>query len=67
MVRLGEYDITTTDDGPHEDIQIDHVEGHEDHHPILGINDIAIVYLKYHVNFNCKLNMFYTRILENLM
>lgn len=48
-MRLGEHDLTTTDDGPHEDIKITHVEKHSEYSA--RINDIAIIYLEHDVTF----------------
>lgn len=50
-VRLGEYDISTTTDGQHETIRVDHTKKHSQFHFGLGINDIAIVYLVSDVEF----------------
>lgn len=51
-VRLGEYDIRTTDDGPHETIRIRGARIHDDFDLVLGTNDIAIIYLARDVEFN---------------
>lgn len=51
-MRLGEYDTETTDDGPHEDVQVTHVEKHNAYNERLLINDIAIVYLVRDIAFN---------------
>lgn len=50
-VRVGEYDFSTTDDGPHETIPIKYAKSHEKFHHILGINDIAIIRLSKDVEF----------------
>lgn len=54
-VRLGEYDISTTTDGQHETIRVDRAERHEKFDFVLGVNDIAIVYLKNDVEFTGEL------------
>lgn len=56
VVRLGEYDIGTESDGEHEDIFVDRAEPHTAYDPLFGINDIGMIYLSRHVNFNSKLH-----------
>lgn len=51
FVRLGEYDIRTDDDGPHEDIGISSIVPHEEYNDPLKINDIALLHLVRHVKF----------------
>lgn len=51
-MRLGEYDVSTTTDGKHKDVDIAHAEKHERYMKNTGIDDIAMVYLKKHVEFN---------------
>lgn len=57
FVRLGEYNTLTTEDGKHIDVPIKHVEMHENYKWISQINDIAIVYLKFNVEFTGKLKL----------
>lgn len=52
LVRLGEYDISKTSDGEHQDIPIDYILRHEAFDGYNMINDIAIVYLKQDVEFS---------------
>lgn len=54
-MRLGEYDVSTTADGKHKDIDIVHAVKHERYIKNAGIDDIAMVYLKKHVEFNGNL------------
>lgn len=54
-MRLGEYDVSTTTDGKHQDIDIVHAVKHEQYIKNAGIDDIAMVYLKKHVEFNGKM------------
>lgn len=54
VVRLGEYDLRTEDDGPHEDILIDRAVPHASYHELFGVNDIAMIYLEHDVEFNGK-------------
>lgn len=44
VVRLGEHDLTTLDDGPHLDVAVTHAEAHEQYDSDLETNDIAMVY-----------------------
>lgn len=53
-VRLGEYNISTTDDGKHETIRVDHAVAHKQFRIGGGINDIAIVFLVQDVEFTGK-------------
>lgn len=53
-VRLGEYDISTTDDGKHETIRVDHAVANKQFRRGVGINDIAIVFLVEDVEFTGK-------------
>lgn len=55
MVRLGEHDLKTENDGRHEDVRVTHGDAHRDYDKVLGINDIAIVYLAKDVKYNGKL------------
>lgn len=50
FVRLGEYDLSTTNDGQHEDIGIVNFEMAELDEAHI-INDIAVLYLERHVEF----------------
>lgn len=54
VVRLGEYDLRTEDDGPHEDILIDRGVPHTSYSELFGVNDIAMIYLEHDVEFNGK-------------
>lgn len=53
-MRLGEHDVSTTEDGKHEDIGFVAKEKHEQYVKNMGINDIGIIYLKKDVKFNGK-------------
>lgn len=53
-VRLGEYDISTTEDGKHETIRVDHAIKHKQFRLGAGINDIALVFLVDDVEFTGK-------------
>lgn len=53
-VRLGEYDISTTEDGKHGTIRVDHAIAHKKFHRGVGINDIALVFLVEDVEFTGK-------------
>lgn len=48
---MGEYDISTTEDGKHETIRVDHAVAHKQFRRGVGINDIAIVHLVEDVEF----------------
>lgn len=52
FVRLGEYDVRTSDNEPHEDVDILQVEVHEDFDLESLENDIAILILERSVVFN---------------
>lgn len=51
FARLGEYDIRTTEDGPHQDVEIADAIPHEHYHEELVINDIAIIHLMRDIEF----------------
>lgn len=53
-MRLGEYDISTITDGKHKDIDIVHAVKHERYIKNTGVDEIAMIYLKKHVDFNGK-------------
>lgn len=53
-MRLGEYDLTTENDGIHADVGIVDVEVHEDYDDRIFMNDLAILYLEKDVKFNGK-------------
>lgn len=53
-MRLGEYDITTTSDGPNVDVDVVRVEMHPRYNKPFMANDIAILYLKNDVEFSGK-------------
>lgn len=55
LVRLGEYDTSTTTDGDHLDVSIDHVARHEKYDDFKMINDVAIIHLAHDVDFTGKL------------
>lgn len=52
FVRLGEYDFTTIDDGPHEDILILRWQQHQQYNARLIIHDLGMIYLARDVFFN---------------
>lgn len=54
FVRLGEYDVTRTDEGRHEDIAIREWRKHEHYEAKLLLNDIAMLLLERDVIFNGK-------------
>lgn len=54
-MRLGEYDIRTIDDGPHEDIEVLRWEPHQQYDSRLIIHDIGMIYLNRDVIFNGEL------------
>lgn len=55
VVRLGEHDIRTTDDGLHKDVRVKNSVPHEEYNGALDINDIGIVYLARDVIFTGEL------------
>lgn len=57
-MRLGEFDVSTESDGPHQDIRIDHVVRHEKFDKFHMINDVAILHLVRDVEFTG--NSFYS-------
>lgn len=58
VVRLGEHDTTTTDDGPHKDMLVMRIEKHEDYNDEMRINDIAIIRLWGDVSFTGAAKLF---------
>lgn len=54
---MAEHDLTTTEDGPHLDVDVAYVDDHEQYDADLDINDIAMVYLENDVEFTGKLNL----------
>ena len=60
FVRLGEYDISRTDDGTHQDMEIFRVFPHRKYVRTPKINDIAIVLLYRDVEFTGKLDIFFS-------
>lgn len=52
MVRLGEYDTSTTEDGQHLDVNIADAEEHINWNQRWLINDIGMVYFYEDVVFN---------------
>lgn len=52
MVRLGEYNTSTTEDGQHLDVDIADAEAHTNWSLRWLINDIGMVYLDEDVVFN---------------
>ena len=57
-VRLGEYNMSTLNDGPHQDIRICYTEKHDKYIDELNINDIAMITLVDDVKFNGKRKQF---------
>lgn len=55
IVRLGEHDRSTTEDGEHLDISVDRVDAHDSFNSRLMTNDIAMIYLERDVEFTGKL------------
>lgn len=51
IVRLGEHDMSTTDDGAHQDIRVCNADKHEQFNDDLNINDIAMITLVRDVEF----------------
>lgn len=43
MVRLGEHDTRTNDDGHHKDARVRDSVPHPDYNAVLDLNDIGIV------------------------
>lgn len=58
VARLGEYDISTTEDGKHETIRVDHAVAHKLFRRGVGINDIGLVYLVEDVEFTGEFQSF---------
>lgn len=54
LVRLGEHDITSTDDGEVEDVKVVRSLPHENYNKKDGTNDIAMLYLERDVEFTSK-------------
>lgn len=59
LVRLGEYDTSTTSDGDHQDVSIDHVVKHEKYDDFKMINDVAIVHLAHDVDFTGSIKVIF--------
>lgn len=59
VVRLGEHDTTTTEDGPHKDVLINYIDKHEDYNETWRINDIAIIHLWQDVSFTGAVEVFF--------
>lgn len=55
VVRLGEHDTRTTDDGQHKDVRVKNSIPHKEYSGVLDINDIGIVYLARDVIFTGEL------------
>lgn len=51
FARLGEYDLETTDEVPHQDVVIARSVPHKEFDPEMKLNDIAIIYLSRDVKF----------------
>lgn len=49
---MGEFDVSTLEDGDHEDVGIARIQQHEKWDKKLLINDIAILHLERDVIFN---------------
>ena len=54
VIRLGEHDLTTLDDGPNLDVPVAHAKKHEHYDEDLDINDIAMITLEDDVEFTGK-------------
>lgn len=52
FARLGERDLRTEDDGPHQDIPIARSVAHEQYDPVWKFNDIAMLHLERDVEFS---------------
>lgn len=66
IVRLGEHDIATEDDGATDDVEIAHVVPHPEYDSELQLNDIAIVHLKHDIEFTGKLNIQFLYFFEKI-
>lgn len=44
-MRLGEYNMSSLEDGPHEDVRVVRFDKHFDYNDKYGTNDIAILHL----------------------
>lgn len=55
IVRLGEHDTTTEEDGKHIDVPIARAEKHANYTILTRINDIAVILLAQDVEFTGKL------------
>lgn len=55
FVRLGEHDLSTTDDGEVQDVKVIKSQPHEKYNKKDGTNDIAILYLEHDVNLTSEL------------
>lgn len=53
-MRLGEHDVTITDDGPHEDVNVIKIEKYPGYNKPFLVHDIAILTLAHDVKFSCK-------------
>lgn len=51
VIRLGEHDLLTSEDGPHLDVDVGRAEMHEKYDEDLDVNDIAMIYLEDDVEF----------------
>lgn len=58
FARLGEHDIRTEDDGPHQDVKVVHTESHGNYIRRQGLNDIGILYLERDVDFTGRIQNF---------
>lgn len=52
FVRLGEHDLRTTDDGPHQNIPIVRSVKHPQQYSYYKLNDIAVLHLELDVEFS---------------
>lgn len=66
LVRLGEYDMSRTTDGTHEDVSVDHVVKHDTFDFVNMINDIALIHLVHDVDFTGK-TFYFSKILKVLL
>lgn len=64
VIRLGEHDRRTTDDGQHQDIGIVRAAAHEDYSSRYMINDIAVLFLERDVEFTgeFRFDFFFARL-----
>lgn len=66
IVRLGEHDTTTTEDGPHKDMLVMKIDKHAGYDDEAKINDIAIIHLWGDVQFTGAIYSCGLKLLQNL-